>query len=112
MTFARIAARLAATTIRRLGNHVTIALVEGRGQLNAPMERVIDGMVVFTGWELEYVIADFPVVLRGEQIVIDGVNYTAREDGLVTGDQATGMVPLERETDQEDFEYIIDGNDA
>ena len=81
--------------MRVLGNEVTIGSVSGRAQLNAPTERVIDGMAITTGWELEYLIADYPQIRRGALIVVDGVNYVAREDGMIRGDQATGMVLLE-----------------
>lgn len=110
MTFDTIARRLTAATMKTLGNDVEVGIAAGKGILSAPTERIIDGMVVTIGWELEYSIDDFPVVLRGDLVVVDSVNYVAREDGMIKGDLSTGVVPLELEADQAEVEYIIDGN--
>lgn len=91
--------RLAARVMRVLGNDVVIDGVSGKGQLMAPTERIIDGNVITTGWELKYQMIDYPAIQRGSVVVVDGVTFTAREDGIVTGDAAVGVLLLQSEED-------------
>jgi hypothetical protein len=111
--FAATAQRLAARAMRVLGNDVVVnGFLTGRGQLMAPGERILDGMVISTGWELEYPPAVFGRIERGAALEIDGVLYKAREDGRETGDAQTELVALQNENQAEGLEVVIDGGNA
>jgi len=94
MSWRSTALRLARTTIRSLGNDVLIAGESGRGILRSPEESVLDGMVYVTDYLLEVPVTQWPTVLEGTSITVDGVAYTAREQGRINRDGSSVFVPL------------------
>jgi hypothetical protein len=117
MTWQARANRMAASTIRRLGNALTIDGTTGFGILHSPEERVFDGMVVTTDFDLELAVLDWPFIPEGTAIEVDSVLYVAREDSKPTKDGSSIRMPLQPAPSPlppvdapEEIEYVIDGN--
>ena len=94
MSWRSAALRLARTTIRSLGNDVLIGGQTGRGILRSPEESVLDGMVYVTDYLLEVPVTQWPAVLEGTAVTVDGVSYFAREQGRINRDGSSVFVPL------------------
>jgi hypothetical protein len=98
MSWARQARIIAATASRVVGNDITIdETTSGKGILSMPKEEVLNGMVVSSGYRLEYPFNVFGVVEEGTEVIVDEINYTATEDAMPTGDGAMYIVPLKKE---------------
>lgn len=117
MTWQARANRMAASTIRRLGNAVEIDGTPGFGILQSPEERVFDGMVVTTDFDLELAVIDWLFIPEGTAIEVGGVLYVAREDSKPNQDGSSIHVslrpapsPLPPVDAPDEIEYVIDGN--
>jgi len=86
--------RMAASAVRRLGNAVTIDGVSGFGILQSPEERIYEGAVVTTDFDLELAVTDWASIDEGKSITVDDVDYIAREDSKPTQDGSSIRVPL------------------
>lgn len=95
MTWATTAQRLAVSAIQQLGNDVTIASVSGRGILRSPSESIFDGVVVVTDWMVELPVSTWSSVAEGTAITVDGQAFVAREQGRLSADGSSIMVPLD-----------------
>jgi hypothetical protein len=95
MTWQARANRMAASTIRRLGNAVEIDGTPGFGILQSPAERVFDGMVVTTDFTLELAVTDWAFVEEGTALTVDGIAYTTREDSKPNQDGSSILIPLQ-----------------
>lgn len=109
--------RMAASTISRLGNAVVIDDASGYGIFRSPEERVFDGMVVTTDFDLELAVTDWPFIPEGTAVEVDGTLYVAREDSVPVGDGSSIRFPLQPAPSPlppvdapESIEYVIDGN--
>lgn len=94
MTWQARADRMALSLARRLGNAVTIGADEGFGFLNSPEEKVFDGMVVLTNYELELPKLTWSYVAEGTGITVDGVAYQSREESRPNKDGSSILIPL------------------
>lgn len=95
MTWQARANRMAASTIRRLGNAVEIDGTAGFGILQSPEERVFDGMVVTTDFTLELAVTDWAFIEEGTALTVDGVAYMTREDSKPNQDGSSILMPLQ-----------------
>lgn len=66
-----------------------------RGVFSAPSEAVLDDAVIATPYSVRYSVAAWPVVTRGDNLRIDGVDYTVREDPRLLLDGLEAIIPLE-----------------
>ena len=95
MSWADTATRLADTAIEALGNDVMIEGVTGRGILRTPSESVFDGVLILTDYMLEVPASIWPLVEEGADVMVDGQEFTAREQSRPVPDGSSIMVPLE-----------------
>lgn len=95
MSWATVATDLADRCITALGNDVTIGGVSGKGILKSPSESLYDGVVILTDWMVELPVSVWSSMAEGTTITVDGVGYVAREQGRVSLDGSSLMVPLE-----------------
>lgn len=86
--------RLADRCLAVLGNDVSINGIPCRGILKSPQEMVIDGAVFVLDHMLEVPASEWPAVSEAVLIVVDGVNYRARETGRLSPDGSTLLIPL------------------
>jgi hypothetical protein len=94
MTWQAKANRIAKSTARRLGNVVLIDGVTAYGWLESPEEKVYDGVVVVTDYTLEVPFVSWSYISEGTLVVVDGVNYVAREQSRPNSDRSSIIVPL------------------
>jgi hypothetical protein len=96
VSWATVAYRLADACITAVGNDVTIGSTTGRGILNSPSESIYDGVVVVTDWMVELPVSTWATVAEGTAIIIDDQAFIAREQGRLTKDGSSILVPLEQ----------------
>lgn len=96
MSWATIATDLADQCIAALGNDVVIGGVTGKGILKSPSESLYDGVVILTDWMLELPVSVWSSMAEGTSITVDGVAFLAREQGRLSADGSSVIVPLEK----------------
>lgn len=109
MSWARQANLIAAITSRVLGNDVVMNSIPGKGMLLTPKEEVLNGMVVSSGYRLEFPVETFGAVLEDQVLSVDGVAFIALEDAMPTGDGAMFIVPLKK-VEGDSITVIYDGD--
>ena len=55
----------------------------GKGILDMPSEIIAGGMVLTTDYQLTIKTSDFPGLIRGDSITVNGASYTVREARMV-----------------------------
>lgn len=69
--------------LKDFGQTVTWGRYSGAGILDMPSEIIAGGMVLTTDYQLTVKTSDFPGIIRGDQVVVNGVSYTVREARMV-----------------------------
>jgi hypothetical protein len=108
MSWQATADRLSGTAMRVLGNAVEILGATGHGILQSPSESILDDVLIVTDYMLELDRATWLNVPEGTGVMVDGVEYRAREQSRVSLDGSSIFVALEPVTTE--AEHILDGD--